>query len=453
MRLKLSEIAALCGGQVLGGEDPAVTSFATDSRDCKAGVMFVPIRGENIDGHSYIGSAFKAGAAAAFTDHPIPDETRPLVLVEDCRAALQKTMACYRDRFDIPIVGITGSVGKTTAKEMVAQTLSAKFNVHKTPGNQNSQVGVPLTISGLRKDHTAAVVEMGVSIPGEMARIAAVVKPTCAVMTNIGFSHLEYMKTRENILREKAHIADYLPPDGVLFVNGDDALLSTLKKGGGYNVVTFGLGAGCDWRAFSLREADKGTFFACQASDGEQAEVFVPAAGEHNVRNALASLAVARQLGVPISDAVRAIGAYKAPAMRQQICEANGITIIDDSYNASPDSMHSALNVLRSRSVPGRRIAVLADMLELGEYAREAHFQVGEYARKAGIHMLVAVGPLSKEIAAGYGEGARWFAGNVEAAAFLRETLSPGDAVLVKGSRGMRVDEIVADLKKEKRKT
>lgn len=447
MRVKVSDIAAAAGGRLLCGDgNTVVTSFITDSREGKPGAMFVPIRGERADGHSYIPAVLEGPAAAAFTDHEIPLGEKPLVLVKDCREALQRAAAWYRDQFAIPIVGITGSVGKTTAKEMVAQALSAQFRVLKTAGNQNSQVGVPITVCGLRKDHTAAVVEMGVSMPGEMARIAGVVKPTCAVMTNIGVSHIEFMKTRENILAEKARIADYLPPDGALFVNGDDDLLPTLKETMGSRVVTFGLGPTCDWRAFGLNEADKGTFFTCQSPAGERTELFVPAAGEHNVRNALCAMAVARYLGVPAGDVVRAISAYKAPAMRQQMVEANGLLIIDDSYNASPDSMRSAIDVLSTRPVTGKRAAVLADMLELGDFSQQGHYQVGQYAKERGVELLVAVGPLSREIAAGYGEGARWFATNQEAAAFLRDALRPGDAVLVKGSRGMKTDEIVAAL-------
>ena len=450
MRLKLSDIVKAAGGKLLcGDENTVITSFFTDSRQAENGAMFVPIRGERTDGHNYISSALKAGASASFTDHPLPPETagdKALVLVKDCREALQKAAAWYREQFQIPVVGITGSVGKTTAKEMVAQALSAKFRVLKTAGNQNSQVGVPITVCGLKKDHTAAVVEMGVSMPGEMGRIAAVVKPTCAVMTNIGVSHLEFMKTRENILKEKSHIADYLPEGGFLFVNGDDDLLPTLKERLGNKVVTFGLGPHCDWRAYDLKEADKGTFFTCQAPNGERTELFVPAAGEHNVRNALASMAVARSLGVPAADGARAISAYKAPAMRQQVLEANGLLIIDDSYNASPDSVRSALEVLSTRKVPGKRVAVLADMLELGELSQQGHWDSGEYARKKGVDLLVAVGPLSKDTAEGFGPGAQWFASNEEVIAYLRSQLNPGDAVLVKGSRGMRVDRIVQAL-------
>lgn len=451
MRVKLSEIVRACGGKLLCGSDAGgsavVTNFCTDSREAKPGMMFVPIRGEKTDGHNYIEKAFENGAAASFTDRELPAGDHPLVLVNDCRAALQKAAAWYRSQFDLPIVGVTGSVGKTTAKEMAAQALSAKFTVHKTEENRNSQVGVPITVCGIRREHTAAVVEMGVSMPGEMARIAAVVKPTCAIMTNIGVSHIEYMKTRENILAEKAHIADYLPEDGVLFVNGDDDLLPSLKGTCGHKIVTFGLGSQCDWRASSLREADKGTFFTCEGPGGQRQEMFVPAAGQHNVRNALASMAVARYLGVSAEDAVRAIGAYKVPPMRQQIVEAGGIAIIDDTYNASPDSVRGALDVLASKKTAGKRVAVLADMLELGDYARQGHFETGKYAREKGVELLVAVGELAKDTAAGYGEGAKWFPDKEEACAYLSEALRPGDTVLVKGSRGMKTDQIVAKLK------
>ena len=449
MRLKLTEIALSCGGTVTNLTDDAIiTAFATDSRECGPGVLFVPIRGERVDGHEFIDKAFAAGSPAAFTEEELDVPGGALIKVPDCRAALQKTAAWYREQFTCPIVGVTGSVGKTTLKEMVAQTLSATCNVHKTAGNQNSQVGVPITVCGLKKEHTAAVIEMGVSMPGEMARIAAVVKPTVAVMSNIGVSHIEFMKTRENILAEKAHIADYLPEDGALFVNGDDDLLPALKGKSEHKVFTYGLSPACDWRATDLNETGKGACFTCTGPGGETAELFVPAAGQHNVRNALASIAVARFLGVPMEDAARALAGYISPAMRQQIVGVGGLTIIDDSYNASPDSMQSAIDVLCSRRAK-KHAAVLADMLELGDYAQEGHFSVGQYARTHGVELLAAVGPLAKDIAQGYGEGAHHFATNAEAAEFLKEALSPGDILLVKGSRGMRTEEIIAALKEK----
>ncbi len=451
MKRELGQIVRDTGGRLLGGEETAqITGFCTDSREAKPGLLFVPIRGEQVDGHRFIAAALEGGAAASFVDRAYyeahPDCTGPLLLVGDCRAAMQAAAAAYREEFSIPIVGVTGSVGKTTAKEMVAQALSAKFTVHKTAGNQNSQVGVPMTVCALTPRHTAAVVEMGVSMPGEMERIARVVQPTCAVITNIGTAHIEFMKNRETTLAEKAHIGDYLPADGAFFVNGDDPLLAEFAETSARRVVTFGLGPRCTWRASELREADKGTYFTCDGP-GERYQLYVPAAGEHNVRNALCSMAVARALGVPAEDAARAIASYKAPAQRQQIGVYRGVTVIDDSYNASPDSMRTALEVLASRAVSGRRFAVLADMLELGDYALQGHREVGRYAREQGVDTLIAVGELAREIVAGYGEGAHWFADNRAAGDFLLEQLREGDAVLVKGSHSMRTDEIVERLR------
>lgn len=450
MRLKLSEIVKATGGELLcGDEETVITSFSADSREIKGGTMFVPIKGERTDSHSFIDVVFEAGAAATFTEEKIPARQQPVVLVKNSREALQKAAAYYRSCFEIPIVGITGSAGKTTAKEMVALALSPKFNTLKTAGNQNSQIGVPLTICRLKKDHKAAVVEMGVSLPGEMARIAPVVKANYAVVTNIGVSHIEFLKSRENIMEEKLHIADFLPKDGIVFVNGDDDLLHTLNKKSKHQIRTFGTGFDCDIKASAMRHADNGTHFTYEYK-GEKAQVFVPAAGLHNVRNALASIAVARALGVNMEDAVRAIAAYKPPAMRQQFFKSGNVTIIDDSYNASPDSMLGAIDILTQSSEPGRKIAVLGDMLELGHRAEQDHTAVGAYARKQGIDLLLAVGEQAKNICKGFGEeNSIWFDSNEKAIAYLKATLKEGDIVLLKGSRGMQLDDIVTALKNE----
>lgn len=448
MRLKISEIVGACGGTLLcGSENTVVTSFSADSRAVKNGTMFVPIKGEKTDAHDFIPAVFEEGAAATFTEQEIPAREQPVVLVKDSRLALQKTAAMYRGRFDIPVIGVTGSAGKTTAKEMIALALQPKLKVLKTAGNQNSQVGVPLTVCGLRKEHQAAVVEMGVSMPGEMARIAAVVKPGFAVITNIGVSHIEYLKTQENIMAEKLHIADYITGEGVLFVSGDDPLLDSLRGSYKGNLVTFGVGRGCDVQASDINQAANGTFFTCRFR-GEQKQVFVPAAGVHNVRNALASIAVARTLGVGMEDAIRAIAAYKPPAMRQEMLKIGGVTVIDDSYNASPDSVRGALDILTAEKSGGRKIAVLADMLELGDYSYIGHYEVGKYAAEHGVDLLLAVGMLSKDIRKGYGEeNSLWFESNEEAGAYLAEQVQPGDTVLVKGSRSMKMDAIVGLLK------
>ncbi len=441
MKMTVSEIVEISGGRLLSGDaNTLVTGFVTDNRDAGPGAMFVPIRGERVDGHSFIASAFAAGASASFADHPVEAEG-PVVLVEDCLTALQRVGAFYRQRLSVPIVGITGSVGKTTAKEMVAQALTVAYQVHKTQGNQNGQLGVPITVCAIEPEHTAAVVEMGVSMPGEMARIAQVARPTCGVITTIGTSHLEFLGTRENILAEKAHMADYLPAGAPLFVNGDNDLLAGLESDQ-YRVVRFGLSENCQWRGRDLTEREEGVAFTCVSPQGEERRIALPVLGEHNVCNALAALAVGDYLGQSLEETARALAAYTPPAMRQQIKEAGGVTIIDDSYNASPDSMRSSLGVLAGKAAPGRRIAVLAGMRELGSYTQQGHWDTGACAKSQGVELL-AVGELGGLIAQGYGNGAVCVKDNAEAAAWLKQELRPGDVALVKGSRGMKTEEIV----------
>ena len=356
MKMTVAEIAALCGGRLEGDGSAVVTAFYTDSRETQPGKMFVPIRGERTDAHHFIPQVFAAGAAATFSEVLLEDPAGPVVYVADSRAALQKVAACYRERFSIPVIGITGSVGKTTTKEMVALAVSAGLRTMKTAGNANSQIGLPMTVLRIAPEDEAAVVEMGVSMPGEMARIARVAKPTVAVITNIGVSHIEFMKTRENILAEKFRIADYLPAGGTVFVNGDDDLLGALESTPEKQIVRFGLGENCAWRAVELDADAYGTRFVC-LHDGRRTPVYVPAAGEHNVRNALAALAVADAVGVPQEAAAHAVAQYEPPAMRQQIREAGGVTLIDDTYNASPDSMRASLKILSDLKVSGKRYA------------------------------------------------------------------------------------------------
>lgn len=453
MKLSISEIIQATGGSLLcGTEDTAIKSFFSDSREAVNGGMFVPFRGDRTDSHRFIESVLSGDAAASFSETEMDfasDKHKPVVLVQDSRRALQKSAAYYRDQFSIPIVGVTGSAGKTTAKEMIALAVSSHLKTLKTAGNQNSQIGVPLTVCNLKKEHQAAVVEMGVSMPGEMTRLAEVVKPGLAVITNIGVSHIEFLKSRENIMAEKLHITDYIGQDGVLFVNGDDDLLSTLKSAAKCRVVSFGTAKDCDWRASAIRQVEGGMFFTCEHA-GKSTEVFLPAVGVHNVRNALASLSVASRLGVPAENAVRALAAYKAPAMRQQIFNlANGITLIDDSYNANPDSMRGAIDTLST--LKGRRIAVLGDMLELGSHSNTAHEQIGSYAAEKDTDILVAVGGFADKLCGGFGSADCYRLSTAkEAAELLPQLLNPGDSVLIKGSRGIHLEEVVGTLRQWK---
>ena len=453
MKLTAEQVARACGGILLCGDPQTeITSFSTDSREIHSGCLFVPIKGERTDAHIYIEATLASGAAGTFTQYrnAPAEDSHPWIYVENTCQALQKVAAWYRAQFQIPMVGITGSVGKTTTKEMVALAFSARYNTMRTQGNQNSQIGLPLTLFRLLPEHEAAVVEMGMSDFGEMARLAAVARPQYAVMTNIGVSHIGQLGSRENIMAEKLRITDAFGPGSVLFVNGDDPLLATLREARpDLRQVWFGFGEGCAYRASQVVREGETVRFTAETPCGS-VEVRLPVPGDHNVRNALAALAVTCTLGGSLQRAADALAAYQPPAMRQQVRRAPaGFTVIDDSYNASPDAAFSSLEVLAG--FPGRRVAVLADMLELGSVEREAHEEVGRRAARAGVSLLVTVGERARWIAEGAcGEqpslSCRSFSSNAEASAFLRGALRPGDAVLVKGSRGMHTDEIVSSL-------
>ncbi|MDD7482708.1 MAG: UDP-N-acetylmuramoyl-tripeptide--D-alanyl-D-alanine ligase [Clostridia bacterium] len=454
MKMTAWQAAQACGGELLCGDPQTpLTSFFTDSREVCTGGMFVPLKGERTDAHIFIEATLQAGAAGTLTQMDIPlREDRVVIRVKDTLYALQEIGAWWRSQFSIPVIGVTGSVGKTTTKEMIALALSASFSVMRTRGNQNSQVGMPLTLFQLEEEHDCAVVEMGMSNFGEMARLSEISRPTMAVMTNIGISHIAYLKTQENILREKLHITDRFGPDQFLFVNGDDPLLRRLEGEVPLRVVTFGLSEGCQYRAVQVEMDETGVRFLLQTPRGVL-PMSIPVPGEHNVRNAAVSIAVTEALGGDVEKAALALSHYEPPAMRQQIFHAGGVTVVDDTYNASPDSVHTAVQLLARLGAQGRKIAVLADMLELGEKSYEGHYDCGAFCAENGVNMVIAVG----EESAATAQGARETAGshpvevyhcenNEQAIGILKKQLLPGDTVLVKGSRGMHMEEIVREL-------
>ena len=452
MKITVEEAARACGGAILRGDPRAeITSVSTDSRQIAPGALFVPLVGENTDAHRYIGKAFASGASVSLTQEPAAENGGgALIAVQDTREALQKIAAAWRARFSGPVVGITGSVGKTTTKEMTALALSAGMRVMKTEGNQNSQVGLPLTMFRLSPEYDAAVVEMGMSEFGEMGRIAAVAAPNYAVLTNIGLSHIGNLGSQENIRKEKLHIADRFREGSALFLNGDDPLLAPLRGNLPYRTVFYGTQPWCDYRAVDVRAGEERSEFRCSAPGGRSVALCLPVPGMHCVLDALAGLSVADGLGVPLEKAAAALGGYRSPAMRMQIRKAGGITVIDDSYNSSPDAAKSSISVLCGFR-GGRRVAVLADMLELGSFSRMGHFSVGAFAAEAGVDLLVTVGSEAKAIAEGAlsvkpGLACHVCDGNAQALRVLRTILVPGDTVLVKGSRGMKTEEIVKSL-------
>ncbi len=355
---RVKDIVEAVGGTLLCGDpETPIAHISIDSRTMKGQDLFVPIIGEKVDAHRFIGQAFEQGAAAVFTSrHDQMESDRPWIQVEDTRAALQALGAWYRGRMKLPLVGITGSVGKTTTREMIAAALGAGFSVYKTPGNSNSQVGVPITITEIPPDAQIGVIELGMSEPGEMTRIAKVAQVDQAVMTNIGVAHIEQLGSRENILAEKLHIQDGMKEGGILYVNGDDDLLKNVKARPGCRTIIYGTGPDCDYQGEEIGlSGGFPVFTAVRRQTGERVRVRLHVYGNHMILNALAALAVAAENGIPMEKAAKALEAFNGLKGRQQIHHAGGITIIDDSYNASPVSMKAGIQVLCDMEVSGRR--------------------------------------------------------------------------------------------------
>ena len=450
MEMCVKEVAQACGGTLLSGEgQTVVTSVETDSREIRPGGLFVPIVGQNTDAHDFIEQTFAKGAVAALTQrHTVGGSGKHcLIAVENTQAALQKIAASYRNRFTVPVVGVTGSVGKTSAREMIALGLSAEKNVMRTKGNSNSQIGLPLTMFQFEKAHTAAVIEMGISEFGEMERLVKVARPTHAVITNIGIAHIEQLKTKAHIMSEKLKITQSFGAKSALFLNGDDKMLAAAEHTGGFPVVYYGTHSGSQYRAERIQTDGPQTVFTVHTPK-QTATVTLPVVGAHNVSNALAAIAVADAMGLNLHKVIAKLADYQAPQMRQTVHRVKGITVIDDSYNASPDSVKSGVEVLCSIRNRGKKIAVLADMLELGSFSEQAHFETGVAVANTAVDALITVGERAKKIA----EGARSVRENMqvqlcesngEAIQALKNILQNGDAMLVKGSRGMKTDEIV----------
>lgn len=449
--MTLETVAHACGGVYVGDRahlQRTITGVETDSRKVKAGYLFVPIRGARADGHDFIPDVFAKGAFAALSERELSDPAGPYILVDSAEDAMKKLAAFYRENLDIQVVGISGSVGKTSTKEMIASVLQTRYRVLKTPENKNNEIGLPLTIFMIRGEHEIAVLEMGISDFGEMHRLAAMAQPDIGVITNIGLCHLEKLGTRDGVLRAKTEMLAHLRPGAAVILNGDDDKLRTLESVDGSPVVFYGI---------------NGTDFACSATNVQDLElegvkaqihtpqgafaVHIPIPGEHNVYNALAATAVGLQMGLSLEEIREGIESVQTIAGRSNQIEARGMTVIDDCYNANPMSMRASLDVLAHAK--GRRIAVLGDMGELGEKERALHRGVGEAAAKSGIDALFAAGALARE----YADAAS--AGGLEAHYFetvegmlpeLMAYVLPGDVILVKASHFMKFPQVVETL-------
>ncbi len=456
-RLTLGEILQAVDGTLLGQADDlsiTVDSVSTDSRKIREGALFVPLTGERFDGHAYINMALEAGAAGCFTarerDSYLPGKF--YIKVASPLRALRDLAAYYRTKFDIPVIGITGSVGKTTTKDMVAAVLGTKYNVLKTEGNFNSREGMPLTLLRLNSSHEIAVIEMGMSQAGEIDYLSKAARPDVAVITNIGDAHVENLGSRENILKAKCEIFNHLKPDGLAILNGDDELLNTLRDALPFSRVFCGYEDGCDYQACDVHTDDAGHII-CRAKTPEgDYGMEIPALGRHMAYPALMAAAVGERFGLTREEISQGILQFAPTKMRMDVIHRGGnITILNDTYNANPQSMRAAIGVLGDSKAPFK-MAVLGDMFELGSLAPVLHAGVGEYLGRAGIDCLVAVGELAEHIAdAAQKAGVPMvFRCPDKGAAIpvLKDNLRPDSTVLVKASRGMAMEELVDYLKR-----
>ncbi|RGY99430.1 UDP-N-acetylmuramoyl-tripeptide--D-alanyl-D-alanine ligase [Clostridium sp. AM58-1XD] len=467
-QIRVKDILKATGGKLLFGEEETLLSrIKLDSRQVEEGDLFVPIIGEKVDAHRFLEQVIRSGAGAVFTSEHTGEEAEKAMVklngegscktawigVPDTREALQAVGSYCRARLSIPVIGITGSVGKTTTREMVAAALSAGFQVFKTPGNSNSQVGVPITMSEICSSDEAAVIELGMSEPGELTKIARIARPTMALITNIGITHIEQLGSRENIYREKLTIQDGLEAGGILLLNGDDDLLKVTKARDGYRTIYYGTGKNCDYRAENINEEGGCPSFLAVYKD-KKVPVQLQVLGSHNVLNAMAAIAAACEAGLSMEAAAESVGCFTGFKNRQQIYRNHGITVIDDTYNASPVSMKAGINVLCALKEGRRKIAVLADMKELGEDTVQFHREVGAYLAEQPVDVLITYGELAGEIAEGAameaGENGRLvirrFSENERETmtAFLEGFLTAGDCVLLKGSNSMKLGTIAA---------
>lgn len=450
--LTLRQLLEAVNGTLLGSFDDldaAVSEVSTDSRSIGPGCLFIPLEGERFDGHSFINSALEAGAAGCLTarerESYLPGKF--YIKVRSTQRALWELARYYRKLFPIPFIAITGSVGKTTTKDMTAAVLGARFCVHKTEGNFNNDIGVPLTLLKLEKRHEVCVVEMGMDHAGEIDDLGRLVEPDMALITNIGDAHIENLGSRENIFKAKCEIFPHLKKDGLAVLNGDDPMLAALKGTLPQPTVFVGSGEGLDYTACDLSQ-DGSAHLSCRIKTPRgQFQADIPALGSHMIYPTLMAAAVAEALGMAPDEIVRGIGAFLPTKMRMNIIRCPGdVVILNDAYNANPQSMRAAAAVLGDAQ-GRRRVAVVGDMKELGPGSEQFHRAVGGYFAQAGTDRLIAVGDLARFIAEGAKdaglEQADYFPTLDAAKNALSREVRSGVTILVKASRSMAFEKIV----------
>lgn len=454
MDLNLEEIIKAVNGEILVKNNEGIfNKISTDTRKIEQDNLFIALKGENFNGNDYTVSAIEKGAAIVIVDE-VKFESEALnnkgtiIKVNNTKEALGDLARFYRKKLGIKVVGITGSTGKTSTKDLVAAFLSGKYKVFKTQGNFNNEIGLPLMIFELSKDYDIAVLEMGTSNFGEINRLASIALPDAAAITNVGTAHIEYLKTRENILKEKMCIADFFEEKNSLILNCENDMLKAVEKSDKFNLEKVGYDVGYDLYAENLELTSETTAFDVVTKDNEKYRFTLNMVGQHNVLNALIGIQISRDFGLTFKEMEQGLKNFNATSMRLEFINKNEFAIINDSYNANPDSMKAALDVLEKYS-GDRKIAVLGTMGELGEYAKEAHTQVGAFAiGKADI--LLTTGEFKDYYKEGFKENSIIFETKQELMEALANMIKPKDTILVKASRSARFEEIVKYLEKLK---
>ena len=449
--ITIKEAAALCNGSLKNAngvlENAEIKRVVIDSRKAQSGDIFAAYKGDKVDGHNYIAAAFANGASCALAEY-VPDGVNgPVICVNDVQTALEDIVSAFRQQIDIPVVGITGSVGKTTAKEMVSSVLSQHFNVHKTAGNLNNTIGVPISVSEINKEHEAAIIEMGINHFGEMTHLAKVALPDIMLYTVIGHAHLEFLQDLVGVLRAKTEVLDYISPDATVIINGDDPMQRTINCR--QKLFSYGINTDCDVKAYNIKSST--LHISCNIKYGARdIEVTIPSFGMHMVYAALEGAAVGFCLGLSDDEISAGIASFKNIGRRQALIDAGFIKVIDDCYNANPDSMKSSIDSLAQ--FDGRRICVLGDMRELGNNSPEMHYDIGKYAIEKGIDYILGSGEYTKETCNAAGDKGFYFDSTAELMEYLKHFIKKNDTVLVKASLGSNfapVSEFLKGLKEE----
>ncbi len=462
--------ARVLAGEGIGWTKRRIRRISLDTRSLRPGDLFLALRGDRFDGHDFVATALSHGAVGAIVldSYDVSGlalkrgskRTQPFILgVSDPLFAYQQLAAYHRSRFQIPVVAVTGSNGKTTTKEMVASVMAHRWKILKTEGNLNNRVGVPQTLLHLSDRHKGAVIEMGVDNLGQTARLCEIARPTIGIITNIGPDHLEFFGTMETSAQAKAELLDLLPPDGTAILNADDSYYDYLAARARCRVVSFGFSSNADVRAMDVKSdaRNRTTFRLLLPGTVRHALVHIRVQGDHNVTNALAAAAVGSTLGLPGGVIAQGLSRFRPAAMRSQVLVSQGVKLIIDCYNANPASMKAAVQLLAQTGAKRKTVAVLGDMLELGPNAAQMHEEVGAFLARQGIDRLVACGVLGESLAKGAKQAGLDPSHILEvvdaraAASAVKTVVKPGDVVLIKASRGMKLELVAAALQGAKR--